>query len=97
VNRNVPSGTVVHQTVLARYEEMRQAALEGSCTTGHGTAILLRRGMAAWMCAWSQYALSDAEQTDRRRAQMDVMPRSLAPEVVVVLAEMVFQANGEAK
>jgi hypothetical protein len=53
--------------------------------------------MAAWMCAWSQYALSDAEQTDRRRAQMDVMPRSLAPEVVVVLAEMVFQANGEAK
>lgn len=96
MDRNVSRSTVVHETVLARYEEMRQATLEGSCTTGHGAAIFLRRGMAAWMCAWSEYARSDAEQTQRRRAELDVMPRSLAPEVVVVLAEMVLQANEEA-
>jgi hypothetical protein len=38
--------------LIARYEELRAAALEGRVASGHGLALLKTRGMAAWMAAW---------------------------------------------
>lgn len=67
MDRNVTSGVVAGETLLARYEEMRQATLEGLGTIGQGAVILLRRGMAAWMRAWSECCHFGAEETEHRR------------------------------
>ncbi len=89
---------VTGELALARYEEMRQAALErpGTGAVGQGAVILIRQGMAAWMRAWSECSLS-AEKLGHRQSEPAVLPRALAPDVVVVLAEMVLQASMEAR
>ena len=42
--------------LAVRYEEMRRAVLgeEGVGPHGHGVALFVRRGMAAWIRGWSE-------------------------------------------
>ncbi|HUC76856.1 MAG TPA: hypothetical protein VMS04_16250 [Vicinamibacterales bacterium] len=72
------------------YETLRRAVLEG--TRGDrdlGLALLMRRGMAAWIRAWSTCA---APTTGERRPQETVqaLPAGLRGDVARLLVTMVL-------
>ncbi len=82
---------------MSRYEELRKVALEGlgATSVGLGAAVLVRRGMAAWMHALADCCHLDTEPVEPRLVQQDLICPEVAPEVVLVLAEMSLQANME--
>jgi len=80
-------------TLVLRYEELRGQALGEGLGAGHGCALFLRRGMAAWMGAWSECAPRrvDAGADDGRGCGIP-LPAGLRSEAAMILTGMVLNA-----
>lgn len=74
----------------ARYEKLRADVLaeRKARRRDHGWFVLVSRGMAAWMRTFSK-GMTDAD-TENARAGDGTSPAGLSAEMVVVLAEMIF-------
>lgn len=82
----------VPAAAAADYEALRQAVLDGSRGDRElGLALLIRRGMAAWIRAWSACAAPSpaAEQCEPRMP----LPAGLRGEVTRLLVTMAFSAH----
>lgn len=80
------------QVLTDDYEALRKDALAG-CGRGHGLALLLREGMAAWIRAWS-CAPGPAPGVARPVRAEPGLPAGVRSEVVSVLASMAL-ASGQ--
>ena len=77
---------------LERYEEARRAAVGVATRAANslGLALLMRRGMVAWMRAW----VSCTAAPPRQHTEPTQHP-TVSPEIVTVLAEMALAAARE--
>jgi hypothetical protein len=81
--------------VVERYEELRGVALGTTAPVhGRGLALILRRGMVAWMQAWSECAPAASTRVQPRVPRAEAIPR---PEVVALLTEMAISAASEVR
>jgi hypothetical protein len=78
----------------ARYEALRQQALQGSSAAGTwGRALLIRQGLVAWIRAWGP---GEADPPGGRcgtppgRAEPPGTPQDLQRQMVVILADMIL-------
>jgi hypothetical protein len=78
------------ETLLAGYEELRRHALGGLC--GAGLAVLIHRGMRAWMNAFSGWCVSRPAQVFTRREQ-PLIPQGLQTEIVLILSGMLLHCQ----
>jgi len=79
--------------LIDRYEVLRRQVLEHGSQV-HGLVLFVRRGMCAWMRAWSQCVPplpSPAALSDDR----DTCPVQLHAQVAMLLANMVLFARQE--
>jgi hypothetical protein len=67
---------------VERYEQLRGAAVDGQPAGSLGLALLLARGVAAWMRAWPSRSFAPS------RLGTPALPNSGAQDIVGVLAEM---------
>jgi hypothetical protein len=82
--------------LLARYEELRRAALgDQGAGLGVGLGVLVRRGMAAWMVACSSPGGQAASATGARSTLGAGMPQAVQAEIVVLLAGMALGSMQE--
>jgi hypothetical protein len=68
--------------LIARYEVLRRQALGGVGVQSQGMALFVRRGMVAWMQAWSQCAVPLASPAPVRPPPPDdqgLYPMQLLP------------------
>jgi len=75
--------------LVARYEELRAVALGASqvASSGRGLALLMRKGMAKWMDAWSSWtAPPRRDEHDHRGAILE------QDEFVMVMTEVAIAA-----
>lgn len=79
------------------YEDMRRHALgRRGVSQKLGLAVLLGRGVAAWMRAWVEVAAA-RESTNRHECGSDVArPVEVPGEIVMVVASMALSAREEA-
>lgn len=73
-----------------RYEVLRTQAMERpAMAPRHGLAVLLGRGVAAWMDAWSELpAPAERPRREEYPQQSTPLPYNASTEVVRVLASM---------
>ena len=77
------------------YEQLRQQALMG-LSAGQGMALLLARGLKAWIQAWSLCAAPSGVQGVALPATRGSLPVQLHAELAVLLAGMaLIQRRGE--
>lgn len=80
-----------------RYEELRRQILAEPAGGGWGRALLLRRGLLAWMQAWpiddsaDQKAAKPAEPS----ATATTLPAGLSGEITRVLVNMILDQGKE--
>jgi hypothetical protein len=79
------------ETLVIRYEALRRAALGQECPRGHGLALVIHRGVSAWMLAWGEldasctrHGTSGAERPGRSALEI--------PELVQALTSMALGA-----
>jgi hypothetical protein len=90
--------------LIARYEVLRRQALGGVVVPSQGMALFVRRGMVAWMQAWSQCALPLASPApapspppdDQGLCTVQLLPVQLHADVAMLLASMVLFIRQEA-
>lgn len=87
----VPRG----DSLVARYEDLRQQVLGRSAIQPQGLALFTRRGMCAWMQAWSQCVAPMPAPVPPRDDQ-EFCPAQLHRDVAMLLASMVLLARQEA-
>ena len=76
----------------ARYETLRSYAMERHAPTSRdGLIVLLRQGVAAWMDAWSQLAVTSPRPAPNEHQQPPPLPDKAGVEVVRVLAAMTLE------
>jgi len=80
--------------LIDRYEELRRQVLGRCGAHGHGLALLMRRGMSAWMQAWSLCVAGPPAPTKAPDDQ-ETCPVELHREVATLLANMVLFARQE--
>lgn len=80
--------------MIARYEELRRQVLERCGAQAQGLALFMRRGMRAWMLAWSQCVLPTPAAAPPD--EQETCPARLHAEVAMLLASMVLFARQEA-
>jgi hypothetical protein len=80
--------------LIARYEELRRQALGRFGAQAQGLALFMRRGMSAWMQAWSQ--VTPPPSPVRPLDDPEICPVQLHAEVATLLAGMVLLARQEA-
>jgi hypothetical protein len=91
----------------ARYEVLRQQTLDcGQAAAGWGLALLIHRGVAAWMNACSAAtaeppqaqpaATITSSSTNESTAQSPAILPGLARQVAHILAQMIFETRQEA-
>jgi hypothetical protein len=79
---------------VERYEELRRQFLE-HCGA-QGLALFMRRGMRAWMQAWSQCAAPSSRLPPTPMASgQETCPVQLHAQVAMLLADMVLLARQE--
>jgi hypothetical protein len=80
-------------TLLSGYEELRSQALRhrGCVGRGNGLALVVRRGLAAWLTACAPVTRT-LEVPQPKTAVEDRLPVDLRTEVAMVLAEMALTA-----
>ena len=81
--------------LIARYEELRCLALGRPTAQPQGLALFMRRGMGAWMQAWSQCVAPAHAPTQPPQTQ-EICPVQLHRDVAMLLASMVLFARQEA-
>jgi len=91
--------TAPRDVLLERYEELRREALGSSGgRRGHGLALFLGCGMAAWMEAWSSCALEGSSALAPSGAATNgAVPPARRDEVVLVLAGMALDRVEEVR
>ena len=82
--------------MIARYEELRRLALEHCGAQAQGLALFVRRGMRAWMQAWSQCERPSLPPSAAPQDDLEICPAQLHAEVAMLLASMVLLARQEA-
>lgn len=82
---------VDHERLLVAYESLRGYVL-GDCPgrASPGLALLLHKGMAAWLEACAQWTPPPQAQADRQSSTGADLPPGLRGELVVVLTTMVL-------
>ena len=78
----------------AGYEGLRRAVLEGGGERERGLALVIRRGMAEWMRAWSACA-APARTADRGLGTGIAVPAGVRDEVTHLLVTMALGATRE--
>jgi hypothetical protein len=76
-----------------RYEEMRRQVMASFCTDTHayGYALLVRRGLVAWMKAWPQPTPAPARDPAAYRTADEVtVPSHLLRSAVTLLVNMIL-------
>jgi hypothetical protein len=64
---------------------------------GLGLALFLRRGMTAWMRAWSECAASTVEPVTRAQTGAnEAMPVDMRSQITTLLASMILSLQQEA-
>jgi hypothetical protein len=84
--------------LVAHYERLRHDALgsRSPADEGFGMALFLRRGMTAWMEAWSECA-SRIEPGPRSEPWVDeTIPADTRLQITVLLASMILCLQQEA-
>jgi len=90
----MPSRAPRNDGLITRYEELRRLAVGRSGGQAQGLALFMRRGMSAWMQAWSQCVappLAPVQPSD----DQEICPVQLHREVAMLLASMVLFARQE--
>jgi hypothetical protein len=76
----MPVESATQRQLVDSYEQLRAVALGSTASAhGQGLALMLRRGMAAWMQGWSQCCAAARTQAQPRVQRSEVIAR---PEVV---------------
>jgi hypothetical protein len=83
-----------NDALIARYEELRRQALGRFGAQAQGLALFMRRGMSAWMHAWSQ-CVAPPSPAQPPQTQ-EICPVQLHADVATLLASMVLFARQEA-
>ena len=80
-----------------RYEDLRRQASAQPGWTGQrwGLALLISRGVVAWMGAWPQRMVSVERRQSHTVSDHTELPSDLHHQVALVLADMIL--NGEIK
>jgi hypothetical protein len=84
-----------------RYEQVRRQFLETrTITLGWGLALLMRRGMAAWIRAWAAIPSRSAERLrpvagDDSPSLPATLPSDLYRQVAAILASVFLQTQPE--
>jgi hypothetical protein len=82
------STPTTRQDLVARYEQLRRHAIHGG--EGLGFALFLRRGMTAWMQAWSECA-GDVNPGTRTHPGVDeTIPGDMRSQITTLLASMIL-------
>jgi len=84
--------------LAARYEQLRRDAIGRPTHSGAGLglALFLRRGMTAWMLAWSE-CHGHVEQTACSQPGADeTIPAELRSQITTLLASMILSLQQEA-
>jgi len=94
----VPPATVPRGAgLVARYEDLRQQVLGRSAVQPQGLALFIRRGMCAWMQAWSQcVAPTPTPAPAPPQDDQEICPVQLHRDVAMLLASMVLFNRQEA-
>lgn len=89
----IPTASATQQQIVDNYEQLRAVALGVTAPAqGRGLALMLHRGMAAWMQGLSQYSAAACTQAQPRVQCAQTIAR---PEVVALLTEMAISAASE--
>jgi hypothetical protein len=86
------------QDLAAHYEQLRRDAMARSTcgAQGLGLALFLRRGMTAWMQAWSEYAGNVAPPTPVQPGADETISVDIRSQVTTLLASMILSLQQEA-
>lgn len=90
----MPARAPRNDGLIARYEELRRQVLGRCGAHGHGLALLMHRGMRAWMQAWSQ-CVAPPPTPMLAPDEQETCPVQLHKEVATLLANMVLFARQE--
>jgi hypothetical protein len=85
------------QGLATHYEQLRRAAMSRPDYGGEGLglALFLRRGMTAWMRAWSECAT--VEPVTRSQAGADeAIPVDMRSQITTLLASIILSLQQEA-
>ena len=96
---NVSGSSAWFERCVGRYEILRQVVLSGRPYQRWGLALLIHRGLAAWMQAWSKIESSEQDLPVTQIPLPDqnglTMPDSIHGQMVMALAQMVLGALQE--
>jgi hypothetical protein len=83
--------------LAAHYERLRREAIRASThgKEGLGLALFLRRGMAAWIEAWSQ-CITVEKDARSRSVSNEVLPSEVRSQIATLLAGMILNLQTEA-
>jgi hypothetical protein len=89
-------GAGAHPDLTEQYEQLRCEATNHSehGREGLGLALFLRRGMTAWMQAWSQYTVT--AKAHPQPAMPATVPIDLRTQVATLLAGIILGLHQEA-
>ena len=91
---NAPSVDAVPDRALADYEALRRAVLEGTRGDGDlGLALFIRRGMAAWLRAWTACATPPRSGDAIPAGPRPVLPADIRGDVARLLITMALTAT----
>jgi len=90
--------TIANPHLTEQYEQLRREATGCSehAAQGLGLALFLRRGMTAWMQAWSQCADPGTPNTRPHPASMAPVPIDLRAQIATLLAGIILSLQQEA-
>jgi hypothetical protein len=88
----------MRRDLAARYEQLRHDIIGGSYGgEGLGRALFLRRGMKAWMQAWSECACDLAPPTPPLQSGVDEsIPVNMRSQITTLLVGMILSLQQEA-
>jgi hypothetical protein len=89
---------IANPDLTEQYEQLRREATGCSehAAQGLGLALFLRRGMTAWMQAWSQCADRGAPNTRPHPASIAPVPKDLRAQIATLLAGIILGLQQEA-
>jgi hypothetical protein len=90
-------GPAVRQRLVTDYEQLRRDAIEVSARgrEGLGLALFLRRGMTAWMQAWSECISCVTPQVQPQPATTAPVPIDVRAQVATLLAGIILGLQQE--